>query len=166
MVQKNFNPHKPKGKTGVQHNTDFKKKGKKTFNKDKKDKKKGACYTCGSEEHWAHKCPNKFKKPGQSVNMIVSNSENGASGYGNLFTVFSVCQSTDWWIDTGANIYVCSDISLFSSYQVTGNGSVLMGNGVSASVLGVGTVDLKFTSGRIVQLKNVQIGRASCRERV
>ena len=56
MVQKNFNPHKPKGKTGVQHNTDLNKKGKKTFNK---DKKKGGCFTCGSEEHWAYKCPNK-----------------------------------------------------------------------------------------------------------
>jgi hypothetical protein len=31
-----------------------------------------------------------------------------------------------------------------------------MGNGASASVHGVGTVNLKFTSGRIVQLKNVQ----------
>ena len=106
--------------------------------------------TCGSEEHWAHKCQNKFKKPGQSVNMIVSNSENGAFGYGNLFTVFSVCQSTNWWIDTGANIHVCSDISLFSSYKVTWNRSVSMGNGASASVLGVGMVDMKFTSGRIV----------------
>ena len=150
MVQKNSGFQKTKGKTVVQQNTDFKKKGKKPFNK---DKKKGACFTCGSEEHWAPKCPKKFKKPGQdskSVNMVVSNNENGASGYGNLFTVFSVCQSNDWWIDTGANIHVCADISLFSSYQVTGNGSVLMGNGASASVLGVGTVDLKFTSGRIV----------------
>ncbi|WVZ96347.1 hypothetical protein U9M48_042002 [Paspalum notatum var. saurae] len=32
----------------------------------------------------------------------------------------------------------------------------LMGNGSAASVLGTGTVDLKFTSGKIVQLKNVQ----------
>jgi hypothetical protein len=31
-----------------------------------------------------------------------------------------------------------------------------MGNGSHASVRGVGTVDLKFTSGKIVQLKNVQ----------
>jgi hypothetical protein len=46
---------------GVQQNTDFKKKGNKTF---KKDKKKSGCFTCGSEEHWANKCPNKFKKPG------------------------------------------------------------------------------------------------------
>jgi hypothetical protein len=143
--RKNFNSHKPKGKNGVQQNTDFKKKGKKTF---KKNKKGDGCFTCGSEEHWANKCPNKYKKPGQdskSANMIVSNNESGASGYVNLFTVFLVCQSTDWWVDTGANIHVCADISLFSSYQVIGHGSVLMGNGASASVLGVDTVDLKFT---------------------
>ena len=32
----------------------------------------------------------------------------------------------------------------------------MMGNGSHASVLGVGSVDLKFTSGKIVRLKNVQ----------
>ena len=82
--------------------------------------------------------------------MIVGNNENGASGYGNLFTVFSVFQPNDWWVDTGAGVHVCADISLFTSYQVTGHRSVLIGNGTSASVHGVGTVDLKFTSGRIV----------------
>ncbi|WVZ51699.1 hypothetical protein U9M48_002814 [Paspalum notatum var. saurae] len=40
--------------------------------------------------------------------------------------------------------------------EVTRDCSVLMGNGSAASVLGTGTVDLKFTSGKIVQLKNVQ----------
>ena len=33
---------------------------------------------------------------------------------------------------------------------------MLMGNGSHASVCGVGTIDLKFTSGKIVQMKNVQ----------
>ena len=51
---------------------------------------------------------------------------------------------------------MCADISLFSSYQVVQGSSVLMGNGSHASVCGVGTIDLKFTSGKIVQLKNVQ----------
>jgi len=32
----------------------------------------------------------------------------------------------------------------------------MMGNGSHAYVLGVGSVDLKFTSGKIVRLKNVQ----------
>ena len=91
----------------------------------------------------------------KSVNVTLSNND-AASGYGNLFTILSVCQSTDWWVNTGANIHVCADVSLFSSYQVARDCSVLMGNGSHASIHGVGMVDLKFTSGKIVQLKNVQ----------
>ncbi|KAK1661925.1 hypothetical protein QYE76_050084 [Lolium multiflorum] len=41
-------------------------------------------------------------------------------------------------------------------FTVARDSSVLMGNGSHASVRGVGTVDLKFTSGKIVQLRNVQ----------
>jgi hypothetical protein len=84
-------------------------------------------------------------------------AEGGASGYGNsLHTVVSVFNSPDWWIDTGANIHVCADKSLFSSYQVGWAASLLMGNRAHAFVRGVGTVDLKLTSGKTVQLKNVQ----------
>ena len=61
-----------------------------------------------------------------------------------------------WWFDTGANVHVCADISLFSSYQAIQESSVLMGNGSHASVRGVGTIDLKFTLGKIMQLKNMQ----------
>src|SRR4051812_23727024 len=45
---------------------------------------------------------------------------------------------------------------MFSSYQVSRTSSVLMGNGSRAYVHGVGMVNLKFTSGNTVQLKNVQ----------
>uniref|UniRef100_A0A0A8ZI06 Retrovirus-related Pol polyprotein from transposon TNT 1-94-like beta-barrel domain-containing protein n=1 Tax=Arundo donax TaxID=35708 RepID=A0A0A8ZI06_ARUDO len=56
-------------------------------------------------------------------------------------------QSTNnWWIDTGANVHVCADISIFSSYQNARDSSVLMGNVPHASICGVGMVDLKFTS--------------------
>jgi hypothetical protein len=52
---------------------------------------------------------------------------------------------------------VCDDISLFSSYQAGMTGSLLMGNGSHARVLGVGTMNLKFTSGKmVVLLKHVQ----------
>ncbi len=77
------------------------------------------------------------------------------AGYGKFPTVLSVCHSPEWWIDTGANVHICADVSMFSSYQATRTSSVLMGNGSHASVHGVGTVDLKFTSGKIVRLKNV-----------
>jgi hypothetical protein len=35
-------------------------------------------------------------------------------------------------VDTGANIHVCADISLFSSYQCKGTGALLIGNGSCA----------------------------------
>ena len=77
------------------------------------------------------------------------------SGYGIFPTILLVFQSPDWLIDTGSNVHVCADASMFSSYQVTGTSPVLMGNGSHAIVQGVGMVDLKFTSGKTVRLKNV-----------
>jgi hypothetical protein len=50
---------------------------------------------------------------------------------------------------------VYADISLFSSYQVRRTSSLLMGNGTRAAIRGVGTVDLKLTLEKTVQLKNV-----------
>jgi hypothetical protein len=37
----------------------------------------------------------------------------GTSVYSNLCSVLSVFQSTTWWLDSGANVHVCSDASIF-----------------------------------------------------
>jgi hypothetical protein len=71
-----------------------------------------------------------------------------------LFFRFAI--SPEWWMDSGANIHVCADVSLFASYQVSRTRALLMGNGSRVHVLGVGTVNLKFTSGKMVLLTNVQ----------
>jgi hypothetical protein len=81
---------------------------------------------------------------------MVSSTRDGTSAYDNLYYVFSVCQSTTCWFDPTANLYVCSDTSLFSSYQVTRDSSVMTGNGSHAFVHGVGTVDLKLTLRKIM----------------
>jgi hypothetical protein len=60
--------------------------------------------------------------------------------------ILLACQSTDWWLDTGANIHVCFDLNSFSSYQVANGCSVLMENGSRSAIQGVGKVDLKLTS--------------------
>ena len=51
---------------------------------------------------------------------------------------------------------MCADVSLFSSYHVGRTSFLLMENGAREAVRGVGTVDLKLTSGKTVQLKNVR----------
>ncbi|CAN6298820.1 unnamed protein product [Urochloa humidicola] len=42
-------------------------------------KRKGACFVCGSEDHFAGKCPN--RKGAKSANMVISET-GGTSGYG------------------------------------------------------------------------------------
>jgi hypothetical protein len=87
--------------------------------------------------------------------MVIGNTEEETVGYGKFLpTVLLVFQPTEWWVDTGANVHVCADISMFISYQARGS-SVMMGKGLHATVLGAGMVDLKFTSGKIMQLKNM-----------
>ena len=59
------------------------------------------------------------------------------SGYGIFSTILSICHSPEWFIDTGANVHVHVDSSMFSSYQVTGTSPMLMGNGSHAFVRSV-----------------------------
>ncbi|XP_077234740.1 uncharacterized protein LOC143876948 [Tasmannia lanceolata] len=67
--------------------------------------------------------------------------------------VFNV---SDWWVDTGATIHVCCDISAFVTYhQVDESEMLFMGNSSTAKVMGKGKVDLKLTSGKIVTLHQV-----------
>jgi hypothetical protein len=105
-----------------------------------------------SDEHWASACPDrKYKQEKKSANMVISETREGTSRYGNsLPFVLSVCLSPEWWMDNGASIHVCADVSLFTSYQVGRTGALLMGNGSHERVLSAGTVVLKFTSGKTV----------------
>jgi hypothetical protein len=151
MVQKSHGKGKGKGKkTKPQPTTTFKKK---------KFKEGQECFMCGSTDNWAKKCPHrKVRKPSpeqKTVNMVTMAGVE-TSGYNSLPSVFSVFQSTSWWLNTGANIHVCSDVILFSSYQTARDSTMMMGNWSHATVRSVGTVDLKLTSEKIVQLKNVQ----------
>jgi hypothetical protein len=160
MVQKkNSNASRNNKKKNKQQNA-TKPKQIATF---KKKNKEAGCFVCRSTDRWASAClDRKFKqekKPTQekkTTNMVISETGEGTLGYGNhLPTALLVCHSPEWWADTGANIHVCADISLFSSYQCKGTGALLMENGSHARVLSVGTIILKFTLGKMMLLKNV-----------
>jgi hypothetical protein len=110
---------------------------------------------CGEPGHIARKYRNrKGKKGGGQKTANVTVGKAGGSAY--VPEVLLACQFIDWWLDAGANVHVCFDLNLFSSYQATDSSSILMGNGSRAVVHGVGRVNLKLTSGKTLSLKNVQ----------
>jgi hypothetical protein len=85
----------------------------------KKNKEEDGCFVCDSPDHWAKKCLNckgGKPQPKQKTANMVTIAANRTSGYGNLPSIILVFQSTTWWLDSGANVHVCSDASLFSSY--------------------------------------------------
>jgi hypothetical protein len=121
---KNKSNRKPKAK----QNTDFKKK--------KKNLADLTCFVCSESGHIARKCRNKKGKKGdgqKNVNVAIADAGNSRF----VPQILLACQSTDWWLDTGANVHVCSDLNLFSSYQATDNSAILMGNGSRAAVHGI-----------------------------
>jgi hypothetical protein len=102
----------------IQRNSHGKNKGKSkpfnaksttAFKKKKKDKEELPCFTCGDLGHFAKECLERAdRKEKKNVNLMIASSAN--DGYGNFPTVLSVFQSPS------ANIHMCADISMFSSY--------------------------------------------------
>ncbi|KAK1651637.1 hypothetical protein QYE76_069442 [Lolium multiflorum] len=120
---------KPYSKNKGNNKPSFNKPMKTTTFKKKKmiNKADLSCFTCGETGHFSKDYPERADRK-KKARQVNTVTASNADGYGNLFTVLSVARDS----------------------------SVLMGNGSHASVRGVGTVDLKFTSGKIVQLRNVQ----------
>jgi hypothetical protein len=147
VVEAKFDGNNNKNwKEKAKQNTEFKKK---------KNLADLTCFVCGESGHIARKyCNRKGKKGGGQKTVNVTIGEAGGSGY--VLEILLACQSTNWWLDTRANVHVCSDLNLFFSYQATDSSSVLIGNESRAVVHGVGRVDLKLTSAKTLSLKNVQ----------
>src|SRR6266540_2119377 len=126
VQKKNFQSHKSKNKNKFEGKGKFDGKNKasqSTNFRKKTDRKKEVYHVCGGPGHWAPDCPNRFDrrqhgKSGKTTNVIIGDTEMKDVGYSKFSAVLSVYHSPEWWIDTGANVHICADISMFSSYQV------------------------------------------------
>jgi hypothetical protein len=150
------------GKSGENKNKNWKGKAKQNTVFKKKNLADITCFLCGEPVHIARKCHNRKGKKGcgqKSASVIVSE----ARGFEYEPNILLACQSTDWWLDTGADVHVYSDLNLFSSYHVTDSCSILMGDGSRIVVHGIGRVNLKLTSEKTLSLKNVQHVPRICR---
>ncbi|KAL8107110.1 hypothetical protein AgCh_023776 [Apium graveolens] len=98
-------------------------------NNAKKPKKNKPYGSFGQVGHWRKDCPvNKAKKAG----MVAQAN-----------TVLGLGTTSGPMIDTGANVHIYADITLFEFYQHSHGKTVMMGNASAPQVLEVGNVDLK-----------------------
>jgi hypothetical protein len=87
----------------------------------KKKNKDVGCFVCGSTDHIGQvrvqtanlsKKRNQFKRRKQQT-WLLARLEKEHQGMVIFYLLFFECVIHQWWADTGANIHVCADISLF-----------------------------------------------------
>ena len=98
----------------------------------------------------AHNCFFRKKEPAKpapkgngsnKVNMIEMNPTSFRLA-SSSHLVNSLTASTDWYLDSGANIHVCNDRSSFSNYQESRGGSISLADDSTNSIIGSGRIEL------------------------
>nr|GEY90873.1 hypothetical protein [Tanacetum cinerariifolium] len=138
--------------------------------KDKKPLYEVVCYKCGEKGHIKRYCKNPKKKnqnsskKNESANAVeqVDTTEITAMvskmniGMIQELHMASVITTDDWWYDSDTTTHVCNNIDLFKTYKETEDGhEVMMGDNHTSKVIGLGNVEIQFTSGKKLTLMNV-----------
>jgi len=118
-------------------------------------KKKGPlkCYLCGDVGHFKSQCPRR-----RDMGEQGDNGRAGVAMDGDVLTVLAQPTRSDdgWVLDSGCSFHACPHRGWFTSYDSTRGGTVLMGNGTSSKIVGVGTVRIKLKSGAVKTLTEVR----------
>nr|GEZ39199.1 retrotransposon protein, putative, Ty1-copia subclass [Tanacetum cinerariifolium] len=69
--------------------------------------------------------------------------------------ITSITAAREWYVDSGATIHVVRSRNSFITYRAVTGRQVMIANRDKADVCGVGTIQMKFTSGKTVNLHNV-----------
>ncbi|GJS05291.1 zinc finger, CCHC-type containing protein [Tanacetum coccineum] len=134
---------------------------------DPNKKSKVTCWKCGKPRHLKKDC--KGVKVGNKANGSGTNGSSNSLKGQNMFNkslqvyyvtyvseaYFMLDDDVAWWVDSGVTVHVCKDRCWFKTRESLNDGSILhMGNESTTMVHRRGSVDLIFSSRKIVSLFN------------
>ncbi|XP_073223462.1 uncharacterized protein [Cicer arietinum] len=106
------------------------------------------CFHCGKEGRMARKCRNK-SGPTQYANLTEDK-------FIDMITEINLVDGSDgWWVDIDASQHVCYDRAMFKTYTAAEDKKVLLGDSHTTSVACIEDVELIFTFGKTLILKDV-----------
>ncbi|KAA0062929.1 putative Polyprotein [Cucumis melo var. makuwa] len=106
------------------------------------------CYNCNKSRHLVRNCRNRTCPVAQE-NLI----EDGLVA--TISEVNVIGGSEGWWLDTGAFHHVYHDLSLFRKYNEVKDKNILLGHHHTTKMVCIREVELKFTSDKMLVLKEV-----------
>jgi len=91
---------------------------------------------------------------GYKVNMVELNS-NSFRLDSSLSIANSITFSSNWWLDSGANIYICMDHSCFKSYHKQHERSVSLADDSTREIKVIEHIDLRMTLEKVLTLQDI-----------
>ena len=136
----------------------------------KKQKFQGKCFNYGKQGHKSSNCKLLKRNKPKEDNVVDGITKDVSDIY--LTIVISEVNLVgsnpkEWWIDTSATHYLCSDKKMFSTFKPIEIGEkVFMGNFATSEINGQGKVDLKMTFGKELIMTNVLYVSQICKNLV